>query len=165
MDDQGPRLETREAQPTVAIRHAIPRSRLDLGEAYGTTLPRVFAALGERGLTPAGPRFGRYLVWSAERVVVEIGVPVAEPVVDLPSAPPDGELRRSELPAGPVAVLVHVGPYEGLPAANGTLARWIEERGLERAEALWESYLDDPDDTPHDQVRTAIIQPVRAATD
>jgi effector-binding domain-containing protein len=155
-----PRLETREEQATLAIRHTIPRSSLDLGEAYGATFPRVFAALGERRLAPAGPPFGRYLEWSAERVVVEIGVPVAEALADVPVETPDGELRSSTLPGGTVATLTHVGSYEGLPDANRTLATWIAEQGLERSDALWESYASDPETVPLDELRTEIVQPV-----
>ena len=162
MSDDGPRLETRDPQPTVAIRHTIPRDRVDLGEVYGTTFPRVFAALGERGLAPAGPPFGRYLEWGVERVVVEVGVPVAEPPADLPTEAPDGEPRASELPGGTVATLTHVGPYDGLPTSNRRLAGWIDEQGLERSGALWESYAGDPGSVPVDELRTEIFQPVHA---
>jgi effector-binding domain-containing protein len=162
VSDDRPRLETRDGQPTLAIQHTLSRDRLDLGEAYGSTFPRVFAALAERGLAPAGPPFGRYLEWGAERVVVEIGVPVAEQLVDVPADASAGELCSSALPGGTVATLTHVGHYEGLPDANRALAEWIEQRGLERSGALWESYVDDPESVPPDELRTEIVQPVHA---
>jgi effector-binding domain-containing protein len=163
VDETQPRLETVEAQPTIAVRHVIPMAELDLGRVYGRAFPLLFGTLGERGLQPAGPPFGRYHEWG-ERVDVEIGVPLSEPVADLPASAPDGELFASELPGGPVATLTHVGPYDGLPAANATLARWLDEQGLERASGLWESYRGDPDSTPHAELRTDIVQPVRPPT-
>jgi effector-binding domain-containing protein len=152
-----------DAQPTIAIRRVVPMSELDLGRLFGATFPRLFAALGERGLQPAGPPFGRYHEWG-ERVDVEIGVPVTAPIDSLPSTAADGELFASELPGGQAATLTHVGTYDGLPAANAELARWIEDQGLEPSSGLWESYRDDPGATPPSELRTEIVQPVEPPT-
>jgi effector-binding domain-containing protein len=158
-----PRVATIVPQPTIAIRRVIPMPELDLGEVFGAAFPRLFAALGERGMPPAGPPFGRYHEWG-ERVDVEIGVPVATRVPGLPSAAVEGELFASELPGGPAAMITHVGPYHGLSAANAELAAWIEAQGLTRSSGLWESYRDDPGSTPHTELRTDIVQPVEQPT-
>ena len=60
-----------------------------------------------------------------------------------------------------MATLTHLGPYDGLPEANATLSRWLDEQGLERASGLWESYVDDPGSVADvSELRTDIVQPV-----
>ncbi len=42
---------------------------------------------------------------------------------------PDGELRCVETPAGEAAVVVHRGPYSGIPEAHAALHAWCAAHG------------------------------------
>lgn len=67
-----------------------------------------------RGPAPSGPAFLRYLGTDMDAdLVVQAGVPVAVPVEGVAHLGPDG------LPAGDYLGPVHVGPYDGLAAADG----------------------------------------------
>jgi hypothetical protein len=87
-----PQIVTRAQQPYVAIRERVTMLELaGLGARFG----ELFAWLGSRSLTPAGPPFFRYIVIDMDRVLeVDVGVPVAA-VVD-----GDGCLMPGVLPAG-----------------------------------------------------------------
>ena len=77
---------------------------------------------------------------------------------------PDG-MERIDIPGGRTAVLTHVGPFSGLPAAWHflyTIA--LPERGLAPADGTpFERYPDDLATTPIEKVVTEICVPVRAA--
>jgi AraC family transcriptional regulator len=72
-----------------------------------------------------------------------------------------GEMQSAVLPAGPVAVAVHVGPYELLSDTHAAIERWIEAEGLKVAGAPWESYITDPAQHPSPQDwRTEVCWPL-----
>jgi effector-binding domain-containing protein len=65
---------------------------------------------------------------------VEVGVVLERP------CPLTGRVVASALPAGPVAVTVHRGPYAGLAAAHQAVSDWCREAGREPAGPRWEVY-------------------------
>ena len=72
---------------------------------------------------------------------VEVGVVLAGP------CPLAGRVVASALPAGPVAVTLHRGPYAGLPAAHRAVSDWCRAAGRQPAGPRWEVYgphRDDP---------------------
>ena len=80
------------------------------------------------------------------------------------AAPLDGSgrIQASELPAGTVATVTHMGPYDALPQAWSALTEWMEAQGLEPAGAPWEVYMTDPGAEPdQSKWRTDIFFPVR----
>lgn len=149
-------------QPTMAVRTTQPMSELDLGALFEFHLPDLARRLGELGVVPSGPPFGRYHEFGPEQVDVEIGIPVPEPVTSL--APlgevPAGQPGASELPGGPAAVTVHRGGYDGLPATYERLHEWIHEQGEAEGGGPWESYLDDPQLVDPAEVRTEVTWPL-----
>jgi DNA-binding transcriptional MerR regulator len=72
---------------------------------------------------------------------------------------PVGE-RVLRLPAGPVAVARHVGPYEEMGLADHALHAWAEEHGFEPAGPIREIYLNDPGRTAPDALETDVLLPV-----
>lgn len=143
-----PKLEQRAAQPYAAIRAQVPMQEL------GTVVPlsdEVLAWLRQRGVTPAGAPFFRYLVVDMQRELeLELGWPVAQPL------PGDERVVTGELPAGRYAVLVHTGHPDTLVDATAALLAWAEASGLRWQMAddgqTWaarlEFYLSDPEQEP-----------------
>ena len=84
----------------------------------------IFGRLAERGVEPAGPPFFRYKVIDMEReLVVEAGVPVAEPLLV------DG-LDADVLPSGRYVVTTFTGHPDRLITVTADLLRWADSQGL-----------------------------------
>jgi effector-binding domain-containing protein len=112
---------------------------------------RIFGALGAAGMYPTGPMYCRYHTWQGDRTDCEVGFVISGPA-------PEG-LDASELPAGRCAVTVHTGPYEGLSGAYEALTAWIEQNAAFGA-GPYELYLDDPQRTEPEKLRTEVVWPL-----
>jgi effector-binding domain-containing protein len=127
------------AQPALFVRRRTTRDALAavLGECFGAVVAHATAT----GAVLAGAPFARYLD-TGDEVTVEAGLPVAEPAAGA------GEVEAGSLGGGPVAVVVHHGPYEDLPEVYAGLERWAEETGEKAGGPPWEVYLTDPATVP-----------------
>ena len=147
-----PEIVTRAEQPYVAIRGHV--SMAELG-AFAVRTGEVFAWLGSRGLTPAGPPFLKYNVIDMMRQLeVENGVPLTAPVENTG----DGEVISGGQHAGRYATVTHVGHPSELAGTTKALLDWAAARGLtwdmspgetgERWGSRLEFYLTDPREEP-----------------
>jgi effector-binding domain-containing protein len=142
---------------TAAIRDEVPEG--SLAEAMGGMFQAVMAALREQGITPASKPFARYHA-VGQVVDLEAGVIIKDPFQ------PSGQVRSSELPAGPAAIAVHTGSYETLEATHAAMQRWLEANPGQQANGgPWEIYVTDPAEEP-DPAKwiTEVIYPLRRNT-
>ncbi|WP_199422296.1 GyrI-like domain-containing protein [Actinotalea solisilvae] len=133
-------------RPTAGVRRVV---RMDaISEAF-QALDTVLAALGDRGVAPAGPPYARYRGEPTDVVDVEVGFPV-ESTAPLAAADGSGapELVLGALPAGLAVETVHAGAYDGLGAMYGRLTAWMAEHHLQRGEDSWEIYESGPASDP-----------------
>ena len=139
-------------QPTLVVRTRTSVDKLGevLGEAYGA----IAAYLGELGEYPAGPPFVGYYNEDMQDLDVEIGFPVAR---ELPGR---GDIHASQLPGGRAATCLHVGPYSEVEPAYTALGQWMAENGYAPTGVAYEIYLNDPDETPPQELRTQIMFPL-----
>jgi effector-binding domain-containing protein len=123
------------SQPIVSIRTHTSLARMAefMGSAYG----ELFQLMGQQGVRPAGPPFAVYHdpEFKEDDIDVEAGVPVAEPVASM------GRVVGGEMPAGPIAVTLHLGPYEEIGGAYRALTAWVQEHGREVAGSPREVYV------------------------
>lgn len=114
-----PFIEQRDEQPYVALSTSITM------QGFGVIAPmfaELFAWLGERGVTPVGPPFVRYLVIDMENLLdIEVAIPVAV----LPET--DGPVLTGTLPGGSYVTLNY--GEDGI-GANAHLQQWARDRGL-----------------------------------
>jgi AraC family transcriptional regulator len=143
-------------QRVAAVRHLGPYNQI--GEAF-TRLGQVAAAAGLFA-SPAAAMVALYhdnpQSTPADQLRSDAGVAVARDAV-LPT-----ELAEQRLPAGRYARTVHVGAYDTLP---DTWARFLGEWLPESGERLgpgpsYERYVNDPRQTPKDQLLTEIYVPI-----
>ncbi len=76
----------------------------------------------------------------------EVGIPVDFGVEVVRRFEADGEVRCVETPAGEAAVVVHTGPYDGIPAAHAALHAWCAAHGRTIGAYSLEVYGDWSDD-------------------
>lgn len=104
-------------------RTAAPR---DIPTVFKPALDLVWAFLGKHpGLRTDGHNV--FLYHHVERP--DAGMPVDFGVEVTRQFEPEGEVRCVETPAGEAAVVVHRGPYTGLPSAHAALHRWCAANG------------------------------------
>jgi DNA-binding transcriptional MerR regulator/predicted transcriptional regulator YdeE len=82
--------------------------------------------------------------------------------VDLEVAWPvnDRKLSNRILPAIKAAACTYVGPYEGLENVYAALYAWINENGYRAQAPMREINLNDPRNTPREQLVTEVLIPV-----
>ena len=168
----GVRLLRAPAVPTAVVRVAgVPMSELTgvFDSVFGTVLPRAF----EAGLAPAGPPIALYTaaVEGPDSVVdLEIGFPLRAPLAEQVGTDPievDGRrIVASELPAGEIAVISHVGSYDDLGRAWGDFMGEIAGMGRAPGLPFWESYVTEPSpDMDPATLRTDLFCAVRMPDD
>lgn len=143
-----------EAQPIVGIR--TQASMDNIGELMGPLFGEVFGYIQQQGQQPAGMPFAIYHNMTENEVDFECGMPVEAAIEG------QGRIVAGELPAGKVATVTHMGPYEDLQVTWEALTGWMESQGLQPAGAPWEVYFTDPGTEPdQSKWRTDIFFPVR----
>lgn len=122
-----PEVVTLAGRPYVAIGATVTMA------SFGDVVPALIgevAAWSADNARPAGPPFVRYLVIDmARELVVEAGVPVAQPVVEQVGG--TGRVAAGLLPAGRYLRATHTGPFDRLVEATGQFLDWAAARGLE----------------------------------
>ena len=143
-----------EAQPFLGIRTTATMHKI--GEVMGPMFGEVYRHIQQSGQAPAGMPFAIYHSMDGNTVDLECGMPVASPMAGT------DRIRASELPAGTVATVTHMGPYEELAQTWSALTEWMGSQGLQPAGAPWEVYVTEPGAEPdQSKWRTDIFFPVR----
>ncbi len=129
----------------------------------GTVFDLVFAWAGARGLIgPATQAVGIFFddpeTKPASALRSFAGITVAADVAG------EGAIEISIVEAGPVASLIHQGPYADLPAAYRYFyGEWLPTSGREPADRpCFEIYLNNPRELPPTEWRTEIFLPLAA---
>lgn len=141
------------AQPTLSIRvrtpiHGLPQL---LGESYG----KIAGYLADLGQGPAGAPFVAYYNMDMQDLDVEIGFPVAKTIQG------KGEIQASQVPGGKLGYALHTGRYSDIAPAYDVLTQFVKEQGYEPTGVSYEFYLNDPEETPQEQLQTQIVFPLK----
>jgi effector-binding domain-containing protein len=120
-------------------------------KAYGA----VAQYLGEMGEQPRSPAYAAYYNMDMQNLDVEIGFPVSKKL------PGRNDVKPSKIPAGKYASCVFTGPYSDIEPAYNALTKWIKENGYEVTGIAYELYLNDPDVTPPNELKTEILFPLK----
>lgn len=143
----------------------IPVIALDHRGSYqeiGHTFEKLFLWAGSTG--PTGPdtrMLGIYYDDPASRPIAELRSCAC--ITAPPSVGPGPGMHREVIAGGPVARLVHKGPYADLDVAYAWLYRtWLPLSGREPGEApCFEEYLNDPASLPPTEWLTAVNLPLK----
>ena len=125
--------------------------------AISATISKAFADvmgfIQSHGLTLTGPALSVYYSYDPDTVTFRAGFFVS--AEDAQKA--EGEIRAGTTPSGRVLNFVHTGPYSELGLSYQAMMGWLQQQGLTLGAPTWEVYIDDPDTTPADKMRTDIF--------
>ena len=130
-----------------ALHALVMRKRIardEIAATLSTMLPALFTHAQQHGIAMAGPPFARYPEFGMGSLVMEGGMPTAEPADGVP----DAGIEALTIPAGQAAVAIHRGPYETLSETYQAIEAWIQQEGRTVAGPPWETYLTDPRQEP-----------------
>ena len=111
--------------------------------------------MGELQEQFAGPPFTAYYNMDMQDLDVEIGFPVPKKLPD------KGTIKAGEIPAGKVATCLYTGPYNEMEPAYNALHQWTQDNGYKLTGIAYEIYLNDPEQTPPEQLQTQIAFPLK----
>jgi len=154
MGDRQPRIVPTQARSTLTIRGRMKPDQI--GRKIATALPKICMYLAEQKVEALGPPFSRYHAIGGDLVDIEVGYFVPDGVEGRDS------IKAGRLPALKAAMLFHKGPYSKLRETYKKLEKWIEDKGLTRGEAPWETYWVSPDMVKDEsELRTQVFMPIR----
>lgn len=148
-------IEIQEIPATKVAAIEIRTTFDQIGPSVGEAFRQLYGHLAASGVEPVGPPTTVY--WEADPqrgVTATVCVPVRG------EAPATGGIAMRVLPEATVAVALHRGPYEDLPAAYEAVERYLFDRGFVTGGPMREQYLNGPPDAAPDGYETRILWPV-----
>jgi len=146
-------VKEKKAQPVISVRtnSAVQDLPQVLGKYYGA----IAQYLGELRENPTGPPFVAYYNLDMQNLDIEIGFPVSKKLGG------KEDIKMSEIPSGRFASCLFTGPYNEIEPAYNELNQWLEEKGYESTGVAYEVYLNDPSQTPPEDLKTEILFPLK----
>lgn len=141
-------LRNLDSRPALTIR--LKTKAGDIAEVFDEGYSSIAGYLGSKGKTPQGPPFAIYYNMEMDNLEVEFGFPVEKKMDG------EGNIKSSVTPSGKAATSLYIGPYEEVEPVYDALIKWIKDNGLEANGVAYEIYLNDPAETPPDELKTQI---------
>jgi effector-binding domain-containing protein len=117
------------SQPTAVVRRRARQQ--DLSRVVPEACGIVWNVMKAQQVKGAGRHVALYL---DGQINLEVGVELERPFAD------HGEVVGSSIPAGTVATVAHIGPYQKLGDAHAAIRDWCRANGREFAGPSWEIY-------------------------
>jgi len=120
-------------------------------------LQKVFGLLARNGVEIAGAPYLAYSNGNADftQFDVELGIPVREEVAVT------GEFFMSKTCEGKAITAMHKGAYKDVEMTYVALMQYMTENKLESTGVYYDYYLNDPADTPENELLTKVVFPIK----
>jgi effector-binding domain-containing protein len=141
-----------EDQFTLAVRLICRPEQLP--EIMVAVYAEISDMMQQRTIPFAGPPFALYHNMDIENFDVEIGFPVSE------SFEGEGRVLPGLIPGGRVVSILHTGPYAELEKTYDIAISYIREKGIGIDSWMYERYLNSPEDSTVDNLKTEIFFPI-----
>lgn len=143
-------------QSTLVIKKNVKQA--DIGAELGKILPVVFQYIGKKQIKALVPvPITRYTPNKDGTLAIEGGVVVPDGTAG------EGEVVASELPAGKVAFMVHVGPYDALQKTYEKMKEFLATKNMKPGATSWEVYIGDPGNTKPEELKTEVYMLIEPA--
>lgn len=153
-------VTTVEARPIAFVKKETSVEYEAIGAAFAESFAMITAFLEENGLSAAGPPLSINHDWKGEA-----GTYSFDPAIPIATAPAEGSYEEGEVKigstwSGKALKAVHTGSYEGLPQTYGMIEAYLAAHGLNIAGPPWETWINDPAETPESELVTEIYFPL-----
>lgn len=129
----------------------------EIAQAMGSAFGEVFGFVHGNGIKPKSMPMSVYIAMpDGPNLHFRGGVIVTAK----DAAKATGNIKADKLPGGEVMHVVHTGPYENLHLSHQALWKHMEDEGIPAAMPVWEIYVDDPEKTAPDALRTEIYRAI-----
>ena len=142
-----------EERPYLYVDRTCSMDPAEISRTTGDAFMRVYGFMNENGITPAEPPLSVYYTYDPQTVTFRAGFLVSKDDAKKAS----GDVKADVTPAGRVVHFIHTGPYSKMRESYGVLMGWLDKQGLKLGAPTWEVYIDDPDKTPEENLRTEIF--------
>ncbi|SHH68125.1 GyrI-like domain-containing protein [Cognatishimia maritima] len=119
-----------------------------MGAAFGT----AFGFLGSAGIEPLSAPISVYTEMPGKKMTFRCGFFVSPE----DAAKASGDVSADVIPATKALHALHVGPYMNMNQTHGAIWAHAKAKGLTSAMPVWEIYIDDPQKTAPEELRTEI---------
>jgi AraC family transcriptional regulator len=157
LDLKAPKILLLDDQQVIYVRHTGDYSSLDFGGAWSALWACVKAQkLFSAGISHICVYYDDPKVTEADKLRTDICLVIHKP------AKPDGDIGVKNLPGGKYAVFLYQGPYTNLGSVYDTIfGHWLPDSGEQlRNVACYEKYLNNPEHTVPEKLKTEIYVPV-----
>lgn len=134
-----------EAQPVPTVVVEAQGHPMDeLPALFDAVFSRLFPALAEAGVEPAGPAFSLYTRPPTDTVDIQVGVPVATGLSQALDLGDDLTAIPAELPGGSIGAISHLGGFDGLAEAWNAHMQALVAAGHHPDMPFFEVYVTEP---------------------
>lgn len=126
------------------VHRAQDHPMLEMATVFDETFTALFPELAARDITPVGPALSLHHRMPTDTATFEVGIPVEPPLENVLTAENGVSLEPSTLPAGTIARISYLGPYEGLGEAWTAFMQAIAAHGKQPELPFWEVYVTEP---------------------
>lgn len=136
------------------VKSVVVRTRCsenELPEVIGQSYAKIGQHMANSGAMAAGAPYVAYFNQDMNDMEVEIGIPTGMYVKDTE------EIVLSEIPESEYISALYTGPYSQLKEAYRLMTEYVMDNKYEVKGAVYESYLNDPGDTPEEKLVTEIL--------
>ena len=149
-------VKNQKSQIAVAIRKE-NATMAEISVLATEGLQKVFGFLTLKGVEIAGAPYLAYSNSNADftQFDVEFGIPINEKIAV------DGEFIMSKNCEGRAITAMHKGAYKDIEAAYTALMEYMSENKLESTGVYYDYYINNPADTPENELLTQVVFPIK----
>ena len=140
------------SHPTVCLRTVASVDQLPqiLGEAYNV----LISYLTELNVIPDAAPYVVYFNQDLQNLEIETGFQIPDTVPD------KGKIKCGEVPTSEYLQTLYAGPYDKMESTYNSIMKWIMDSDANPKGTAYEFYLNDPSDTPMNELKTLIMFPL-----
>ena len=149
-------VTNQKSQPAVAVKKENATME-EISVLATEGLQKIFRILAQQGVEIAGAPYLAYTNGNAEftQFDVELGIPIGEKIAV------NGEFFISKTCEGRAITATHKGAYKDVDVAYMALMEYMTENKLESTGIYYDYYINNPADTPEDELLTQVVFPIK----